>query len=193
MTSLLMNRSNDPDMLNNSKNTTGLPATALQAAKPTLACDFCGLQGHLQANCFRYRSAKTSATQEAQEKAQERKRNRSRGGKNAANNAASTTDSASAVKEFAGKASLRSTTPSQVSELDADVLWTADTGATSHMTPNRHWLRDYEPLRTPIRLANNTIVYSAGVGKLLFAPESGVGSHRQQVLFSRVLHVPELG
>ena len=119
---LLKNGSNDPDMLNNSNNTAGLVATALQAAKPTLACYFCGIQGHVQANCFCYHSAKTSATQEAQEKAQERKRNCSRGGKNAANNAAGTTDSASAVKEFAGKASLRSTTSSQVSELDADIL-----------------------------------------------------------------------
>ena len=44
-----------------------------------------------------------------------------------------------------------------------------------------------------MRLANNQIVYSAGLGSMLFVPEvEGKGTGRP-VLFSRVLHVPELG
>ena len=61
------------------------------------------------------------------------------------------------------------------------------------MTPHRHWLRDYKPLSIPIRLANNDIIYSAGVGSLLFAPEFKGGVKGRRVLFSRVLHVPNLG
>ena len=38
--------------------------------------------------------------------------------------------------------------------------WLADTGATSHMTPHRHWVPNYSPLRIPIRLADNTIALS---------------------------------
>ncbi|KIM71204.1 hypothetical protein PILCRDRAFT_830502, partial [Piloderma croceum F 1598] len=34
--------------------------------------------------------------------------------------------------------------------------WNADTGATSHMTPHRHWLIDYKPYVVPIKLADNT-------------------------------------
>jgi len=38
--------------------------------------------------------------------------------------------------------------------------WLADTGATSHMTPHCHWIRNYSPIQIPIQLANNSIVYS---------------------------------
>ncbi|KAJ3529505.1 hypothetical protein NM688_g7844 [Phlebia brevispora] len=64
------------------------------------------------------------------------------------------------------------------------------------MTPKRRWLRDYTPHRVPVRLANNQIIYSAGVGSMLFVSEvldGEKGSKSRPVLFSRVLHVPELG
>ena len=80
-----------------------------------------------------------------------------------------------------------------MSGLANDQLWTADTGATSHMTPHWHWLCDYTPYKTPIRLTNNTIIYSAGVGMLLFAAELKEGCGVRRVLFYSVLHVPELG
>jgi hypothetical protein len=70
-------------------------------------------------------------------------------------------------KEFAGHASLRSVDPSDPLtplQVDADFDWNADTGATSHMTPHRHWIRNYTPLCIPIKLADNTVIYSAGVG-----------------------------
>ena len=38
------------------------------------------------------------------------------------------------------------------------------------MTPHRHWLRNYTPKRVPIKLADNTVVYSAGVGSVVFHP-----------------------
>ena len=76
-------------------------------------------------------------------------------------------------------------------QLDADFYWLADTGATSHMTPNRSWLRNYTLLRLPIRLANDTIVYSEGVGSVLFHPKVG-GKEVRAVEFTRVLHVPQL-
>jgi len=45
--------------------------------------------------------------------------------------------------EFAGNASLHSfdsSDPLCPLQLDAHADWNADTGATSHMTPHRHWL-----------------------------------------------------
>lgn len=98
----------------------------------------------------------------------------------------------SQVQESAGKASIYS-----LDQLDDPFSyqptyhWNADTGATSHMTPHRHWLRDYKPLHIPIRLADNTIIFSAGIGRILFRPFIN-NTETQPLLFSRVLHVPQL-
>ena len=95
--------------------------------------------------------------------------------------------------EFAGNASARSIpslspTPLQ---LNADFHWLADTGATSHMTPHRHWFKSYTHYRTLIRLANNSVIFSAGVGNVVFEPIVN-GKRVRAVEFSRVLHVPDL-
>jgi hypothetical protein len=76
-------------------------------------------------------------------------------------------------------------------QIDANFDWNADSGATSHMTPHSHWIRNYTPFRTPIRLANHQIVYSAGVGSVVFVPMIR-GKTMRAVEFTRVLHVPEL-
>ena len=47
------------------------------------------------------------------------------------------------------------------------------------------------PHRTPIRLANNCIVYSAGVGNVRFEPVID-GKPSRQLVFQNVLHVPDL-
>ena len=69
--------------------------------------------------------------------------------------------------------------------------WNTDTGATSHMTPHCNWIRDYTPYRVPIRLADNSVVYSEGVGSVLFQPIID-GKIARDIEFSRVLHVPAL-
>ena len=99
-----------------------------------------------------------------------------------------------AVPESAGHASFRSFDPTHPLcplQLDACVDWNADTGATSHMTPHRHWLRNYVPKRVPIKLADHNIVYSAGEGTVVFNPIVN-GKQVRPVEFSRVLHVPDL-
>src|SRR3981189_1217472 len=92
------------------------------------------------------------------------------------------------ISHFAGTASLSSTTASTPSP---HTLWCADTGATSRMTPHRHWLRDYTPHRVPVRLPNNSVVYSAGICSVLFVPEIE-GRKLRSVQFTNVLHVPDL-
>lgn len=69
--------------------------------------------------------------------------------------------------------------------------WIADTGATSHMTPHRHWFNTYEPCVVPIKLADNSIVYSAGVGTVIFMPVLK-GQATRHMEFTKVLHVPQL-
>jgi transposase InsO family protein len=98
---------------------------------------------------------------------------------------------ADVVTEFAGKASY----PSNLSgplQLATNFDWNADTGATSHMTPHRNFLRNYTIFRTTIRLADNTVVYSEGVGDMLFHPIVN-GRPSRAIQFTRVLHVPTLG
>ena len=56
---------------------------------------------------------------------------------------------------------------------------------------HRHWFKSYTHCRTPICLANNIVIYSAGVGNVVFEPivnEKQVGA----VVFSQVLYVPDL-
>ncbi|TFK17552.1 hypothetical protein FA15DRAFT_551997, partial [Coprinopsis marcescibilis] len=78
-----------------------------------------------------------------------------------------------AVVESAGSTTVRlsgPSDPSQPLQLNADFHWIPDTGATAHMTPHGHWLRDYKPLHIPVRLADHSIVYTAGVGSMVFEP-----------------------
>ena len=59
------------------------------------------------------------------------------------------------------------------------------------MTPHRHWFNTYTPLRVPICLADESIVYSAGVGSVYFVPIVG-GKKKRAIELKRVLHVPDL-
>ncbi|EGO23519.1 hypothetical protein SERLADRAFT_336269, partial [Serpula lacrymans var. lacrymans S7.9] len=157
-------------------------------------CDFCGLLGHTQDKCHRYIASRQQAVEGAKNrykrgnKAQagsSNSQNTSQQPKSSPNNANSST----VVTESAGNASLRSIHPSDPHcplQLDADIDWNADTGATSHMTtslnayvlgvtevhmtPHRHWMHHYTPYRVPIKLADRTVVYSAGVGTVVFNP-----------------------
>ena len=61
--------------------------------------------------------------------------------------------------------------------------WLAETRATSHMTPHCHWVQNYLPLRIPIRLADNSIVYLSGVGTVVFNPVMMDGKPLQPVDF----------
>ena len=129
------------------------------------SCYFCGQQGHVMSGCKLFSGKQTEAKAMA----------------------------AQAVQESAGKASIFSFQQLKNDPLSnkADYEWIADSGATSHMTPHKHWLRDYKPLKIPIRLADNTIIYSSGVGSILFKPFINQ-KQKQSLLFTRVLHVPQL-
>ncbi|KLO04106.1 hypothetical protein SCHPADRAFT_793008, partial [Schizopora paradoxa] len=55
-----------------------------------------------------------------------------------------------------------------------------------------HWFRTYTPNKTPIRLADSSIIYSAGVGDVEFEPVRRNGKPGRRLVFQRVLHVPDL-
>jgi hypothetical protein len=103
-----------------------------------------------------------------------------------ARRAAGTPATAPGVVKAALAASLRLSTPSGSL---ADAHWIADTGATSHMTPHRSWFVQYKPFVTPIRVANDAVVFSEGVGTIVLQPTS---PGLRELRLSHVLHVPEL-
>src|ERR1700748_770710 len=94
----------------------------------------------------------------------------------------------SSLSQSAGKVS----NPSSPSpNAHPKVQWCADSGASSHMTPHRNWFEDYEPWIVPVRVANGTLLKSAGIGSVSFTPILN-GSPARRLVFHRVLHVPDL-
>ena len=94
--------------------------------------------------------------------------------------------------DFAGNASAFDfTDPHSPLLTEAGTDWIADTGATRHMTPHRHWFHSYTPYRVAIRLADNKIVHSTGRGVVHFVPVVN-GQPQGPLAFHDVLHVPAL-
>ena len=53
------------------------------------------------------------------------------------------------------------------------------------------YLNNYTPKCIPVKLADNKVIYSAGVGSVVFVPVIG-GKKQRPVKFTNVLHVPDL-
>jgi len=148
--------------------------TALAApSSSSTTCTFCGSSEHSQDVCKQYACAKDQVGKNQNNRKKDK---------------ANTAQTPETPSEFAGNASAPSISPSPI---PPNFDWLADTGATSHITPH-HWVQNYSPLRIPIRLADNSIVYSSGVGTVVFNPVMMDGKHSQPVEFTRVLHVPSL-
>jgi hypothetical protein len=141
------------------------PTSALSTSIPTCRCDpssscaFCDKAGHCQCKCYALQRAKEtfkSSKHSGRRPNQANTTSATPGTPSTTSTAATANVAAQDVAERAGNASLRSIDPCDALsplQLDADVDWNADTGATSHMTPHRHWLRNYTPKRIPIKLA----------------------------------------
>lgn len=159
-------------------------------------CDLCKIKGHTLRNCHQWRQAcKRNLTWKAVVKEAKTRRanklNQGQGGSRP--HQAKPAIAAAAVAEFAGNASRFSdpSSPFTPLQLNAHYDWIADSGATSHMTPHCHWFRTYTTNCVPIRLADNTVVYSSGIGSVVFIPVMR-GKDAREVEFTCVLHVPNL-
>ncbi|KNZ72084.1 hypothetical protein J132_04365 [Termitomyces sp. J132] len=162
---------------------------AMSTALAKVTCDFCTLQGHTQANCYKYKAAQQQAKQQTKFR-----NKRGRKGQEQANAAFNDDKSKKDDAEFAGNASTclpDHSDPSLPIQPEADFNWIVDSGATCHMTPHQNWVHNYAPYCTPVRLADNSIVYSAGIGTVVFHPVVN-GKKIWSLEFHRVLHVPLL-
>ena len=161
---------------------------------PSVSCSFCEYSNHCVHKCQNLIKAKSNYL------SQKSKRNKKGGNSDTSSSSqppaesSSGSQSASQAMEFAGNASLHSLDPSSPLyplQLDADIHWNADTGATAHMTPHCHWVHNYTPKCVPVELADNKVIYSAGVGSVVFVPVIR-GRKQRPVEFTNVLHVPDL-
>jgi len=59
------------------------------------------------------------------------------------------------------------------------------------MTPHREWFYNYKPYCVPIRLADCTLIYSAGIGDVEIRPTIK-GQEKRSIMLTSVLHVPLL-
>jgi hypothetical protein len=163
-------------------------AQAPRVNKPGVKCGFCTGDGHSKDDCYK----KERPRKDAQKVVEERRDGRNGGKKSRANRAAAASPSSPApsdgakVTELAASASVRlASSP----DTHADAHWIADTGATSHMSPRRSWFTKLEPLAIPIRVTNDHVMYSKGVGAVVLEPAD---KSLRPVLLSRILYVPAL-
>jgi hypothetical protein len=156
--------------------------------KPGVKCNFCTGNGHMEEDCYK----KECACKDAQKVVEERRAGRN-GGKKARANRAATTSPSSPVPSDGAKvtelAASASVCLAGSPDTHADAHWITDTGATSHMSPRRSWFTKLKPCAIPIRVANNHVVYSKGVGSVMLEP---VDKTLRPVLLSHVLYVPAL-
>jgi hypothetical protein len=146
-----------------------------------MLCCFCNGSGHAVNDCLKFikASAKAKASRQAHIK-----------GTTQCQSTKQSTDST--LVEYAGHASALSTTSYvEWSKTRASTDWNTDTGASIHMTPHRHWFRSYSPHVVSIRLADNSVIRSAGIGSVEFQPVID-GVKVCPVVFHDVLHVPAL-
>lgn len=70
--------------------------------------------------------------------------------------------------------------------------WFMDSGASRHMTMNRHWLRDYKEYQehVPVRVGNNDLIYGKGSGKV--DAISYIGKKQTKVTIYDVMYVPDI-
>jgi len=137
-------------------------------------CDFCSRLGHVEAKCFlkdklMRQIASPSSTP-------------------------STTSSTSSqvIPNAPQSASIASASAlSSITQSQSHSSWNADTGASAHMTFNRHWMRHMTPHRIPIHIADGSVLYSEGIGSVRFTPVID-GQEMPPLEFTNVLYVPSL-
>jgi hypothetical protein len=168
-------------------------------------CEFCLAGGHKEDSCFTKERSKEAAQTRTKERQEERKAGKkNRGGDCAAVALASASAAptspkaptlppkvtalsrAATVKESATCASVHL---AGTHNTHADTHWIADLGATSHMSTQCQWFKTFELHVVPIRVANNAIVYSEGIGSIVMEL---LDESLDPVCLSRVLYVPAL-
>ena len=170
------------------------PSSSLSpsSSKPSSPfCQFCNSKTHNTQDCFSYKKAKEDHQEQLKVKWDRfrPKKGKAKLAKTELVDNQELVESAQ-VALFGGQASI--TSPSHVANLIShDLDWCADTGASGHMTGHRFWFATYKPYRVAIELADNSVVYSEGIGTVVFHPIVD-GKKRLPIPITNVLHVPAI-
>jgi hypothetical protein len=170
--------------------TTAMAMSAQVPPKPS-TCVLC-TGSHSVETCPALSRAQQTARQPPKPRFNKQSNNRQQSNKAESAQVAS---SSSGPAEHAGKAAtVRPTSPAasgSAHTTNADEEWLTDTGATRHMTAILAWFLTYTPYKVPVVLANNAVIWSAGIGSVRFRPVVD-GKPARDVVFTGVLHVPDL-
>ncbi|KAI5116502.1 hypothetical protein M0805_000604 [Coniferiporia weirii] len=164
-------------------------ASKKKGDRPKITCYYCGKEGHGDRSCL---LKKEDSDRHKKQVSGEAKAASTAHTEPASAPATASTAVDAQVIHFAGNASTHDfSNPHTPLISDASADWITDTGATCYMMPHRHWFFSYSSQRTPVKLTNNSVIYSAGIGSVRF--QSVVNGKLGRLLeFEHVLHVPEL-
>jgi hypothetical protein len=156
--------------------------------KPDVKCGFCAGEGHNEDTCYK----KDRVRKDAQKAIKERHAQRNSAKPYHTNCAATPSSSLPAPSDGAKVTKLATSASLRLAgslNTHTDAHWITGTCATSHLSPRHSWFTKLEPLAIPIRVTNNNIMYSEGVGLVVveLADKSLC-----PVLLSHVLYVPAL-
>jgi hypothetical protein len=166
------------------------PAPSGTPTTPGKGCAFCKALNHEEASCWAKECAADVARARTKELQEERSKNKKAGCASRAATAAAGTSTGTATKPTVTKSAARASVRlAGTHNTHADAHWIADSGATSHMSTQRRWFKTFEPHVVPIRVANDAIVYSEGIGLIVMEP---LDKSLDPVCLSCVLYVPAL-
>jgi len=143
-----------------------------------LKCDFCSRLGHSEAKCF------------LREKLMNQIASPSSSAASPVSTSPQTTPQPTSNTAQSAQVATASAL-SSVIQSQSHSSWNADTGASAHMTFNHHWMHHMKPYRTPIHLADGSVLYSEGIGSVRFISEVN-GRKMGPLEFTNVLYVPFL-
>ena len=145
-------------------------AISSPTSSSTFQCTWCLHTGHNEDNCY------------ARKHSQQRDRTRAPAVKEKRPNSKPDDES---KEEFSRHASVDPSSPTSSD-------WNTDTGVSRNMTPHHAWFKMYTPHVVPICLANDSRIYSEGLGLVVFWPKDKDGKEMDPIEFHDVLHVPAL-
>ena len=172
--------------------------------KRSTSCDWCNQNGHPESSCwskshykalylkekavgiYRTRTGDIAPARPAAEAGASSGPSSGRHGRGGGRHYQENTRLADMPEETAGIASSFISLADPLSD-----LWTADSGASRHMTPRKDWIYNLVPDRRLIKVADGRCIYSAGVGYVELSPIPK-GVRGPAFRLSDVLYVPDL-
>ena len=147
-------------------------APSILTQTPSKWCNFCDLSTHNIDACFSLANSKKSNLECRQTAKKEKKQRKKDQKVQQADIGAPPSPPEAEVAESPFTITSLSSHLSAHIASNANYLWCTDSGASAHMTLHCHWFKELKPHKVPIELADNSVVYSEGIGTVIFIPKT---------------------